>query len=357
MSAITDQESAVATRSRRAHPRSGARAIDLVWLTWRQHRSAITAAVVLAGVLTTSMAIVAGRMATINAECGNAQCPSNSSQAQALTGQFGLIPLSADLAIAVIITPLLVGVFLGAPLLAREHEQRTLLLAWSQDVTPTRWLWSKLTLLGALTAVLTAIVAAESDHLAHVYGIASGESLFSGPPFLVTGMVPFVLSVVWFTVSVALGAALRRTLPAIFVSVAAFFAHFFLVQWRYPTFETPWTTVIPIGPDQPGQAALDPNALIVNRLGQELVDAGGNRLTPDALQALCPSQGTLSNDHGVVLNGQCLAEHGVGTLVHYQPGSRMPEFHLILNGGYLGLGIIAVAVIWWLVRRTSISAG
>jgi hypothetical protein len=357
MSAITDQEPVVTTRPRPRQPRSGARAIDLVWLTWRQHRSAIIAAVVLAGTLTASMAYVAGRIAAINAKCGNVQCPTNSSQAQALLGQFGLLELSVDFGIAVVVTPLLFGVFLGAPLLAREHEQRTLLLAWSQDVSPARWLWSKLTLLGGLTAALTAAVAAESDHLAHAYGIASGESLFSGLSFLDTGMVPLVLSVVWFAVSVALGAAFRRTLPAIFVSVAAFFAHFFLVQWRYPTFVTPLTTVVPLGQDQPGQGALDPNALLVNSLGRNLVDGTGHSLTPEALQALCPSQGPLSNDHGVVLNGQCLSEHGVGALVHYQPGSRIPEFHLILNGGYLGLGIIAVLVTWWLVRRTSLSAG
>jgi hypothetical protein len=45
------------------------------------------------------------------------------------------------------------------------------------------------------------------------------------------------------------------------------------------------------------------------------------------------------------------------SLVDYQPSSRIPDFHLILIGGYLGLGAIAVAVVWWLVRRTSLSAG
>ena len=43
--------------------------------------------------------------------------------------------------------------------------------------------------------------------------------------------------------------------------------------------------------------------------------------------------------------------------VDYQPGSRILDFHLILIDGYLGLGAIAVAVVWWLVRRTSLSAG
>jgi ferric-dicitrate binding protein FerR (iron transport regulator) len=40
-----------------------------------------------------------------------------------------------------------------------------------------------------------------------------------------------------------------------------------------------------------------------------------------------------------------------------QPTARRRAFHLILIGGYLGLGAIAVAVVWWLVRRTSLSVG
>jgi hypothetical protein len=63
--------------------------------------------------------------------------------------------------------PLLIGVFIGVPLLAREHEQRTLLLAWSQDVSPVRWLWTKLALLGPFVAILTGGLSAVSDHLAH----------------------------------------------------------------------------------------------------------------------------------------------------------------------------------------------
>ena len=54
----------------------------------------------------------------------------------------------------------------------------------------------------------------------------------------------------------------------------------------------------------------------------------------------------------------CLApQRHLMTLLRYQPGSRIPDFHLILIGGYLGLGAIAAAVLWWLVLRTSLSAG
>ena len=74
-------------------------------------------------------------------------------------------------------------------------------------------------------------------------------------------------------------------------------------------------------------------------------------LAEQRLQSLCPSGpgGVNTNNH------HCLS--GAKTLLIYQPGTRIADFHLILIGGYLSLGLIAAAVVWWLVRRTSISAG
>jgi len=57
------------------------------------------------------------------------------------------------------------------------------------------------------------------------------------------------------------------------------------------------------------------------------------------------------------MNSDCPAQHHLMEALRYQPGSRIPDFHLILACGYFALGAIAVAVAWWLVRRTSLSAG
>ena len=43
--------------------------------------------------------------------------------------------------------------------------------------------------------------------MAAAVSIATGQSLFSGNAFLVTGMLPLVQTVVWLAVGVALGAA------------------------------------------------------------------------------------------------------------------------------------------------------
>jgi ABC-type transport system involved in multi-copper enzyme maturation permease subunit len=331
--------------------RGGARLIDLVWLTWRQHRAVIIAGLTVAAVVIGAILYVAARIAAINQACGNTACPGGSAQAASLTGAFGLTELSKYLSTVVMFVPLLAGVFAGIPLLAREHEQRTLLLAWSQDITPQRWLWTKFALLATLTAAAGAAVSAAAGHLADVASIATGHSLFYGSAFLVTGMLPLVQSVAWFAAGVALGAAHRRTLPAIFTALVAYVGLYVLVQWAYPTFRTPLTALVPItGDGQSLTSHLGANIFTINQ--NAFYDASGHPVSQATMQSLCPSGPGNGGS-----NSQCLAQHHFKTLLSYQPASRIPDFHLILIGGYLGLGIIAAAVAWWLVRRTSISAG
>jgi hypothetical protein len=350
MSTLTHTERS----ARAANPdrnRGGARLIDLVWLTWRQHRAVIIAGLALAAVVIGTILYLAARIATINQACGNTACPGGSVQAAPLTGAFGLSEMSIYLRIVVVFWPLLTGVFVGIPLLAREHEQRTLLLAWSQDITPQRWLWTKFALLTALIAAVGAAVSAAAGHLADVASIATGHSLFYFNEFLVTGMVPLVQSVAWFAAGVALGAAYRRTLPAIFTALVAYIGLYFVVQRMYPTFMTPLTALVPVTDNGLSRTShLGTNILTINQ--NAFYDASGHAVSQATMQSLCPAG---PGNGGA--NNQCLAQHHFKTLLSYQPGSRIPDFHLILIGGYLGLGVIAAAAAWWLVRRTSISAG
>lgn len=52
------------------------------------------------------------------------------------------------------VAPALVGIFFGAPLIARELETGTFRLAWTQGVTRARWLIVKLTLVGLASCVV-----------------------------------------------------------------------------------------------------------------------------------------------------------------------------------------------------------
>ena len=60
----------------------------------------------------------------------------------------------------VVVFPALVGLFVGAPLLARELQHGTHRLAWTQSVTRRRWLLSKTLLLSLATALGAALLSA-----------------------------------------------------------------------------------------------------------------------------------------------------------------------------------------------------
>jgi hypothetical protein len=247
--------------------------------------------------------------------------------------------------------PLLIGAFIGVPLLAREHEQRTLLLAWSQDVSPLRWLWTKLALLGGFAAALTAVVSVESDHLAHVLSTVAGAGMFADTLFLESRMLPLAVGVCWFALGVALGAAIRRTLPAVLGVILGFVGLMLGVQRRYPTFMTPLSVYTHF--DQPDTGLLR-NALLVkggflDGPGQptNLFDSAGHELDYATLNRICPNPPSPG----------CFARNHLQTHTLYQPASRIPAFHLILASGYLSLAVIALVAVWLIVRRTNLSAG
>jgi hypothetical protein len=330
----------------------------MLWLTWRQHRWALFGSLALIALLVGWLLYLSHDMTTLYNQCRGTQCSKNTPAGAALWAGNGPIRQAEILVLAVQYTPLLIGMFIGVPLLAREYEQRTLLLAWSQDVSPMRWLWTKLALLGLYVATLTATLSAVTDHLAHVYSTITGASLFGDRVFPITGMLPLASSVCWLAVGVALGAAIRRTLPAIFAIMAAFIGAMLGIQWRYPTLIKPLSLYL--HPDQPSPRVADRNGLIVNGLIQigpdstsNLFHSPGHEVTYADLLRMCPE---LSNPSGSMIP-DCVARNDLLTYVTYQPSSRIPAFHLIIAGGYLSLTAIALAAVWLIVRRTNLSAG
>ena len=118
---------------------------------------------------------------------------------------------------SVVFLPVLAAVFWGVPLLAREFEQRTLPLAWSQDVSRRKWLFGKTAVLTVLMGAMAALLAGLSEHLAHQYHAYTGQSLFDGTQFQAGGWMPLTLALAWLAVGIAAGAATRRVLAAIAV--------------------------------------------------------------------------------------------------------------------------------------------
>jgi hypothetical protein len=117
------------------------------------------------------------------------------------------------------ILPLLVGIFWGAPLLAREFERGTHRLAWTQSVTRTRWLLVKLGWLGLVVTLAGLVVGwMVSTWVANFGGNRFGVTEYFGA----TGVAGAAWWLFTFLLGAASGAALRRLLPALAVTVILF---------------------------------------------------------------------------------------------------------------------------------------
>ena len=108
----------------------------------------------------------------------------------------------------------LLGVLVGAPLVAREVEQRTQLVAWTQSVTRRRWYATKTAILaGAIVA--TGLIAGIANDRLQIPLTAGGLSQSRWPWFFSIDVTPAAEALLAFALAVALGAWLGRTLVAI----------------------------------------------------------------------------------------------------------------------------------------------
>lgn len=196
----------------------------MLWLTWRQHRVQI--------LVTAGFLLVLGAFLLVHA-LGTADAGDVRGRYQSVAIYLSWLPVA----------PLLVGAFWGAPVLARELEQGTHRLAWTQSVPRRRWLWTKLFCLGAAVTV---------GGLALGAMITGWSSAFDGIPnrlgdsatFATTGVVVGAWWLFAFMLGTAAGGVLRRTLPALAVTTAVFLVAMYLVFQFRPDYAEPERRVV-----------------------------------------------------------------------------------------------------------------
>ncbi|WP_216590550.1 ABC transporter permease [Streptomyces brasiliscabiei] len=117
------------------------------------------------------------------------------------------------------ITPALIGAWAGGALIARELESGTARLAWTQSVTPVRWLAVKLALPAALIVMgtvpltlLNRLVWWREERLRDVYGT---RDWFDSATFTGHGTLATAYALLGLAVGVVAGLLLRRSLPAL----------------------------------------------------------------------------------------------------------------------------------------------
>jgi ABC-type transport system involved in multi-copper enzyme maturation permease subunit len=341
----------------------------MIWLTWRQFRAAAAMLFAALAALAAVLALTGPGLA-VDYATGIAACTSQPGGCSDFVPQFFDHHQGSFLAVSavVLVLPALIGLFWGAPLLARELEAGTHRLVWNQSITRTRWLAVKLALTGlaAMTAAgLGSLVvswwASPIDKAAHTFNFPTMSPLL----FDTRGIVPIAYAAFAFALGVTVGMLVRRTLAAMAITLAVFVA----VQVAMPLLVRPHLlpptrSTIQItesnvqdfnfGADgiRVSAKAADTGAWV---LSSHTVDASGHAV--DTIPVSTSSGPCAGSGPPEQTLSACLAEItrlGYRQQVTYQPSSRFWPFQWSETGIYTAVTLgLAGFCLWWIRRRLS----
>jgi ABC-type transport system involved in multi-copper enzyme maturation permease subunit len=259
------------------------------------------------------------------------------------------------------LTPAMIGIFWGAPLISHELETGTYRLAWTQSVTRTRWLAVKLALAAlasmATAGLLSLMVTWWCSPIDRLNPF--GNNRLSPLPFATRDLTPVGYAAFALALGVTIGLLLHRTVPAIAVTLVVFAAVQVAVPLGVrPHLFTPVRTVstlsisdiTDVGDNWPNSSlfvsarADIPGAWIYSN--QVTTPGGSVSLGPEP-QA-CTA---LGKDGSSDACNAALARLHLRQAVTYQPASRYWAFQCAETGLYLLLALVLAGFCIWRVNR------
>ena len=307
-------------------------------LLWRLHRNQVRFAALALAALAVVL-LVTGSVMAHDYDRALADCRASQSCGDLGSQLFRGDGMIIDLVDATVVVPLLFGLFWGAPLLAKELEDGTHNLVWTQSVPRRRWLTSTVGwALGAAALWGGAMAALVSWWR---YPENALDSRFAA--FDIQGVVPVAYAVFAVALGIAVGTVARRVLPALAVTIAVFVAvRVPVAVYLRPHFLTPvraTASLVSQGLGPPGSWLLSQSLV-----GPDGVSAGDLFSVP----AACATTGFAGK--GIV--GPCLARHGYRMALTYQPAGRFWAFQGIEAGIFVVLAALLVVFAFrWTLRR------
>jgi ABC-type transport system involved in multi-copper enzyme maturation permease subunit len=146
--------------------------------------------------------------------------------------------------------PAVLGMFWGAPLVARELESGTFRLAWTQGRSRLSWLGAKLAVVGLAALAVQGLISLALTWWWNPVGHAN-HNRFSPVLFGAFGIVPIGYAAFALALGITAGVVIRRTLPAMAVTLAVFVGvRLAVTLWVRPYFAAPARLVLPISSNQ-----------------------------------------------------------------------------------------------------------
>jgi hypothetical protein len=344
----------------------------MIWLTWRQARTQL---MVVFGLIAATCAWLA-----VTGPALSRLADRNTDVYDLLSGNDRLL-FNGGIAVLAV-TPAVIGIFWGAPLVARELETGTYRLAWNQSVTRGRWLAAKLGFTVAATAVAVGVLTTAITWWAHPIDGATGSqrggltSRMTPISFAMRGIVPVGYAVFALVLGTLIGLVVRRSVPAMALTLAVYVVVQIAVPlWVRPHLLPPTTTTGVIsqstlegitadgsGPFEITTRPPSPDDWV---LTNQTVDAHGRALgLPSWFSTCLPappggggSGGTTQVQPGPGTLDKCftrLAGEGYRQRLVYQPHTHFWRLQWAETGLYLAAsGLLAGLCFWWTRRRLS----
>jgi hypothetical protein len=243
--------------------------------------------------------------------------------------------------------PAITGVFWGAPLVARELESGTFRLAWTQSVSRTRWLGTKVAIVGLGSLAASALL---SLMVTWWFGPidSAGGTRFEPLVFSLRDIVPVSYAAFAFAVGVTASVLIRRTLPAMATTLFVYIVARVVVQnWVRPHFQTPLQASAPFRPTAKSLGSARSTltgGVDVTKPGDWVVSS----------KVLDPA-GHVANQV-FTASDPCTATNtcfdGFRYVVTYQPADRYWTFQWYETSIFAGLALVLIgACFGWLRRR------
>jgi hypothetical protein len=280
-----------------------------------------------------------------------------------------------------LVVPVLIGMFWGAPLAARELESGTFRLAWTQGRTRWQWLVGKLVVVGLSSVVIVGLLSVMATWWWSPINKAN-PNRFSPGLFGIFGLVPVGYVAFALAVGLLAGVVLRRTLPAMVATLVAFIAARVVVSfWVRPHFASPVSLAVPLntatgmginkdptsGISVMANAPVLPNAWVNSA---QLINRAGQQPSGRVLERICPHLVAVVNSNPPPAAGpsdagpapdaiqsafsNCVARVGAAfhQVVVYQPASRYWPFQMAETALFIvaAIGVIALSY-WWIRHR------
>jgi hypothetical protein len=312
----------------------------MIWLTWRQHRR--QALFTLLGFVALAAFVVPTGLSMRHAytRLGLADCPGATACNAKLDEFSNTYGALVFVSVLMLVVPLIVGLFWGAPVVAREVEQGTHRMIWTQGISRRHWALVKIGLLGgAVVAFALVYGLGMSWWYAPLGHIDFRQSRFTEIFFDLQGVAPVGYALFAVALGVFAGTALPKVLPAMAVTLAGFVGvRLAVALFARPHFMSPQSTTYLV--DAPADARGDfagdwVLSKSVHQADGTFVQSGLARCPPAGGGVPCPE-----TELGL--------RPGAYNYQLIQPADRFWAFQWIETGIFVAL---AALLIWFAIRR------